>query len=797
MMRMKGQSIVFSLLVLLLLTGCSATKYLNEDQRFYAGTKINLQPVGRVGGKKEVTRTLEGLITPDPNTKVLGMRPGVWLYYRQRDSQKTKGLKAFIRRKFGQVPVLITDIRPEQTSKLLEGTLQNEGYFGSTVDFEIKDRKKRKEAVVVYNVELYRPYRLREIRYPQPKDSVYKPIMRSIAEGSFLKENQRYELARLQAEQERVEKEVENFGLYYFDDRYLIFEADSTVGDKQVDLRLRLEEGVPARVKTIFRIGEVNVYPDYTLDSDTTKLEAQTEIVDSMRYHDLTRKFRPKVITDVINIRKGNIYSTEDHSLSLTHLMDLGVFKFVNIQYTEIPDSNLLKANVFLTPLKKRSIRAEFQAVSKSNSFAGPGLQVTFTDRNFLSGAELFQLRLNSSYESQISKRISGPLNSFELGAEASLTVPRFLAPFRIDYSSKKYLPKTDFRVGFNLQNRVSFFRLNTFNLSAGYQWRESEEKNHELYPIDISFVQTGNQSPEFQAILEKNRFLRNSFDDQFILGSRYSYTLNTQMKQDLLSDYREKRIKTHSLYFNGTVQLAGNIAHAIQGASKSDDDQPYEIFHAAYSQFVRGDIDFRHYWQFDQRNKLASRIILGTGYAYGNSRVFDETENTMVRVMPYVRQFSIGGANSLRAFPARSVGPGSYSIRDDERYQPPNQLPAFVDQRGDIKLEANVEFRFDIIKAFKGAVFVDAGNIWLFSEDSDRPGGKFENDFLKELAVGTGLGFRFDFNFFVLRFDLAFPLRVPNADESRRWVIDDIDFGSSKWRGDNLVFNIAIGYPF
>lgn len=781
----------------LFLTACSATKYLKEDQSFYAGSEIKFHSKGRVGGKKELKRDLEAMIVPAPNTEILGMRPGVWLFFRERDADQKKGLKAFIRRKFGQVPILISDIKAEQTAKMLEGQLQNEGYFKSEVTHRIKQRKK--ESSVIYDVQLYPPYKLRNIVYPSPKDSLYAVIVESLKGESLLEENQRYELARLQAEQQRIEGEVENFGLYYFDDQHLIFEADSTVGYKEIDIRLRLEEGIPERARRIYKLEEINIYPDYTLGSDTTKLKSQATVVDSINYYDISHKFKPSVITDVVNLRKGNTYRTIDHNLTLSHLMDLGVFKFVNIQYTETnPDTNLLKTNIYLTPLKKRSLRGEFQTVSKSNSFVGPGLQLTFTDRNFLRGAELFQLKLNTSYEVQLSKRISGPLNSFELGAEASLTIPKFISPIRIDYSSKKYLPKTDFRLGFNFQNRVQFFTLNSLNLSAGYNWRESEHKSHELYPIDINFVQTFGESQEFLDILTNNRFLQSSFDDQFILGSRYSYTLNTQLKPDLLGEFEERRLKTHSLYLNTTLQLAGNIANAVQKQVHKGEEVRFELFNAAYSQFVRADVDFRHYWQLDQHNKLASRVILGAGYAYGNSHYYDSEVGRDVRILPYIKQFSIGGSNSLRGFPARSIGPGSYSVLTDPAYFPPNDLPPFIDQRGDIKFETNVEWRFDIIKIFKGALFVDAGNIWLFDEDEDRPGGKFNPDsFLSELAIDTGIGFRFDFNFFVLRFDTAFPLRVPRPDRSERWVFDEIDFGSSDWRSQNLVFNIAIGYPF
>jgi len=204
------------------------------------------------------------------------------------------------------------------------------------------------------------------------------------------------------------------------------------------------------------------------------------------------------------------------------------------------------------------------------------------------------------------------------------------------------------------------------------------------------------------------------------------------------------------------------------------------EIFGSPYSQFVKGDIDFRYYWQMDKHNKIATRIVMGAGYAFGNSTI-----------LPYIKQFSVGGSNSLRAFQARSVGPGTYYVRED---YPTGTL--FIDQRSDLKLEGNLEYRFDIYKILKGALFMDAGNIWSIRYEEERPGGQFKADtFLSELAVGTGAGIRVDFSFFVFRLDVAFPIRKPWEDQ--RWVIDQIDFGSRDWRRQNLIFNIAFGYPF
>ncbi|HEY9049777.1 MAG TPA: BamA/TamA family outer membrane protein [Ohtaekwangia sp.] len=764
-----------------LLVSCTGTKYLKEDEVFYNGAEINFEtPESRVGRKKILRKELQTYINPKPNGRLLKARPGVWFYYIAGTPKKKKGgLRNFIRNKLGAPPVFMKETTPDRTAKILEGQLHNEGYFRSTVSQETII--KGKEGKVIYTVQLYRPFRLRSIQYPQPKDSIYKAILQSLQQESLLDTGQRFDVERMQAEQMRIEEVVENYGFYYFDNRYLVFEADSTVGKRKVDLTLKLEKDIPPRARRIYHLDQIRVFPNYSLSTDSIQTtKADTTAINGYDYIDDKHAFRPEIITDVINLKKGHIYSREAQELTLTHLMGLGAFKFVNVKFMESPrkDSSMLDANIYLTPLRKKSLRAEVQAVSKSNNFVGPGVAFTFTNRNFLRGAELFQLKLNTSYESQISRQVSGALNSFEAGLESSLTIPRFISPIRINYNSSRYLPKTQFKIGFNLQNRVSFFRINSFNAGYGYNWKESISKSHELFPIDINFVRTDKKSAAFEALLASNSVLASSFEDQFIIGTRYSYTLNTQLSESMALKYEEKKYREHNFYLNGTIDVAGNLLNTVQKTIKKG-EEPYEIFNSPYSQYIRGDIDFRYYWQLDAHNKIATRIVTGIGYAYGNSTT-----------MPYIKQFAIGGSNSIRAFPARSIGPGSYDVRSD----PARNNSLFVDQRGDMKLEGNAEFRFDLIKSMKGALFVDAGNIWLLRNDSTRAGGQFHRDtFLKQLAVGTGAGLRFDFSFFILRLDVAFPLRRPNEG----WVTKDIDLGSSRWRGNNLVFNIAIGYPF
>ena len=763
---------------IILLSGCTATKFLKEGETFYSGADIVIKPQGKIGGKRELRKELETLIIPEPNGTFLGMRPAVWFYYAAGTPKKKKGLRNFIKNKLGSPPVLIQDVTPGTTAQALEGQLNNDGYFKSDVNFEVKTKGKKSK--VVYTVLLERPYRIKAINYIF-LDTMHASKLEEIKKTSLLKENQRYSLAFLNAEQQRIEEVVENEGYYHFDDRYLLFKADTTVGDRMVELDLTIEPGIPERARRIYHLREISVFPNYELSNDSLSTTGDTTLVDGYLYIDNQHNFRPKVITNVINLKPDSVYRRVNHEYTISHLMGLNTFKYVNIKYRgNRSDSSGLRAYIYLTPLLKKSFRAQVEAVSKSNNFVGPGIEFTSTNRNIFGGAEMFQFKLNGSYEWQVRNQQTTSLNAIEIGTEASFSVPRFITPFRIKSHSAKYLPQSQLKLGYSFQQRLEYFRLNSSSISAGYTWRETTLKTHQLFPVDVTFVQNTKTSAEFDELLESNPTLKNSFQNQFILGSSYSFTINTQLSDDIEQKYKVKKVKRSNYYFNALVELSGNLAHAIQSLKFTEAEEPYTFFNSPYSQYVRTQLDGRFYRQLDKRSKLATRLIMGVGYAFGNAEI-----------MPYIKQFSVGGSSSIRAFPARSVGPGTFNTLA-------NDSIVFIDQRGDIKLEGNVEYRFDITKIMKGAVFVDAGNIWLIKEDSLRQGGQFnKSKFLNELAVGTGFGFRFDFNFFVLRFDLAFPLRKPYREEGDRWVFDEINFRSSNWRKENLILNIAIGYPF
>jgi outer membrane protein assembly factor BamA len=413
------------------------------------------------------------------------------------------------------------------------------------------------------------------------------------------------------------------------------------------------------------------------------------------------------------------------------------------------------------------------QTVTKSNNFTGPALTLSYKNRNLTKGAELFVFNIDASYETQLTGAKKG-LNSFELGATTQLFVPKFVTPFRIRDESSQFVPKTKFDLGFRILHRVEYFDMNSINFSYGYTWKETAQKEYQFDPISINFAKLMKTTDQFEKLLQQNTFLRKSFEQQFTLGSRASFTYNSIIGIE----------KPNQWYFNATVDLSGNTAYLIQSLvskRKATEEKPYSLFGYEYSQYSKISTDTRYYLSIDKDNKIATRFIAGVGIPYGNSNS-----------MPYIKQFFSGGSNSIRAFLPRTVGPGSYRRPDT------TSTRVYLDQAGDMKLEANFEYRFTIISVLKGALFLDAGNVWLIRKSAELPGGEFKpRESRKEIAIGTGFGLRVDVSFFVLRLDLGIPLRKPYLPETERWVGDDIQFGSPTWRKNNLVLNIAIGYPF
>ena len=745
---------------------CSGVKRLEEGQNFYGGGQVVFKTKRDFKKKKEVKAELEALITPTPNTKVLGSRPKVFFYNLAGEPKKDKGFKYWMRTKLGAPPVLMEDVDIYRTQNLIESRLKNEGVFQARV--ESKTATKRRETKVTYIAYLTRPYRYDSIHLPEG-DGPLVTAIREASQDMVFKKGDRYDLNDLEEERVRLEGELKNKGFYFFEDNHILFRADSTVGDRQVDIFMTVKDDAPERAKEVYKLGEINVFANYDFVGESKAQASDTVVVDSINYYSDNQEFKPKAITDHVKLRKGNIYTNEDEEVTIDRLLQLDVFKFVNVSIDEMND-NRLRSNIYLTPFKKKSFRLEVQGVSKSNGYVGPNVNASFRNRNAFGGAELYELTLNTGYEVQVSGQQQtaggGAVNSYTIGIQNTFTIPRFITPLNIKFNSFKYVPQTILKAGFAMQNRSGFFTSYTANLGYGFSWNETPTRRHELFPIDIDLIQISNESDEFLETLNKNPFLARSYAEQYILGTTYSFYYNSQAKPG-----RDKR--TSNFYVNGNIDISGNVMHLAQNALASSEEDPYEVLGFPYSQFARGDIDLRYYLRLDDKNKIATRMLVGVGYAYGNSIS-----------LPYSKSFASGGSSSIRAFRARSIGPGTYE---------PDTTQVFIDQIGDIKLEANLEYRFEIVGAFKGAVFLDAGNIWTMRDEEERPGGKFDPaSFYKQLAVGTGFGFRFDADFFVVRLDLGYPLKDPAKQTPATIRTDNTSSALGK-----IVYNIAIGYPF
>ncbi|MEO6932524.1 MAG: BamA/TamA family outer membrane protein, partial [Chitinophagaceae bacterium] len=347
-----------------------------------------------------------------------------------------------------------------------------------------------------------------------------------------------------------------------------------------------------------------------------------------------------------------------------------------------------------------------------------------------------------------------------------------FIIPFVTLNPRGGFVPKTNIMAGYEALNRQKLYTLNSFRTSFGYSWKESPQKEHQLNPISINYVRPWRVTKEYMDSIYRNPSLRRSIDTQFIVGSTYNYNYNQLIGAQ----------PTNGIYFNGNVDLSGNILGLATGADIKNQDS-VKIFGTTFSQYVKLEGDFRFYRKVGEKSIWANRINAGFGYPYGNSRS-----------LPFIKQFFIGGNNSIRAYRSRLLGPGTTAPPLSSEI---NKGKFYPEQSGDIKLEMNSEIRQKLFSIVYGALFVDAGNIWLYNEDINRPGGKFTSNFIKEIAVGTGAGLRFDVSILVLRLDLAFPVRKPYLPEGDRWVFQQINFADKQWRKDNLVFNLAIGYPF
>ncbi len=749
-----------------LMVSCSAKKFLPEGELYFAGHQFEYNKEDE-SVPQNLKDRLSDEIQPDPVTKILGSRPEAWFHGIAGETEKEKGLKYFIKYKLGSPPVYVDDINQDRNVNFLESILVSEGFFRANVNSRIDSSKR--EAKVVYMIDQGTPYRYDSLFVCEEPSSICAPTD-SLLRNSSLKMGNLFSRTELENQRTRIGDHFRSQGYYYFRRNYVKYQVDSTQMNNTVKIRAYIEEGLP-----------VGVLQPYTLVYVIADLSGNEPHVDTIpgNINVITGRFnqfvKPEKILPFIALRPGEPFSLEDQRTTLRQLNRLEVFEYVNLRFTTDTSAGSyeLRAELLTSPRKKQIISTELTVSTNSNNFTGPGARVEYNNRNLFRGAEKLRLSAAGRYEMQLSGSRRGTA-LFEIDLSADLLIPRVSGPFNMAKGSGN-VPRTKYGLSYRLFNQPDFYAQSAFGASYGYEWLSGTEHHHDLKLINIDYLRLLRSSERLDALLADNLFFRESFANQVILGPSYQYTYMPE----------RKRRRLHYMFL-GAIDFSGNLAYLgnrlAYGERTTDENGEtinYTLFGVPFSQFTRLQQDHRLYLRIDRNNELVSRINVGVGIPYANSNV-----------LPFSKQFFVGGPSSLRAFQPRGLGPGTY-------FNPDQQFNSFFDQTGDMLIEFNLEHRFGLGGFFEGAIFTDIGNVWLLKENEERPGGEFNwNTFGKQMAVATGVGIRLDLSAILIRLDVAFPGRLPYLPEGERWVFDKVSF-SRDWRRDNLIWNIGIGYPF
>ncbi len=756
-------------ILLPVLSSCSTTKKIPDGEMLYNGMSLKVTPTG---GEKLPAGMLSDLtksVNVKPNNpwplispyKRMPFPLGLWIYNNWKDS--TKGIGGWIYRKLAEPPVLVSDVRAETRVKMLKQVLDNNGYFDSSTSYEIKPAKNPKKGSVDYIVNVGEPYLLDSIIYLGGKSPLDRFIDSLARRSKYLVKGERFCVDSLETERVRMANSLRNKGYYYFRPEYIEFLADSLITPKRIALKLTIADNTPEMSRLQYRVNEIHT----TVLRRSKRRPGTPDTLETSKGELVVfrpARLRESLVPSCITFRKGKLFSVRDMDRTQERLSRLGIFG--NIQIQAVPaDTNHLnpRLDVYVTCQFDRPLEASIEAnvTSKSNSYLGPGLVLGLTSNNLFGGAERLSVQLSGSYEWQTGSGHSSVFNSYEVGLGASLAFPRLLAPKWVRRSHRD-LNWTTITLSGKVLNRPHYFRMAEVNLGIQYEWNHNRHVMNQFTPFKLTYSKLLRSTAEFDSIMLQNPAVALSFESQFTPTMSYTYTYDRWLE----------RARNNGINFTFTLMEGGNVFWGLWRACGVKGRK--ELFGMPFSQFVKGTAQLvytRRLRRFSDQ-WLVSRVMIGAEHAYGNSSA-----------VPYAEQFYIGGANSIRAFTVRSLGPGSYR-------PPESQTNGYFDQTGTFKIELNTEYRFPIISVLHGAVFLDAGNIWLLKDDPLRPGGQLKaSTFLRDIALGTGVGLRVDLGMIVVRGDLGYGLHAPYSTGSGGYF--NIPFKKA------FAFHLAIGYPF
>ncbi len=760
----KLLTVSISVALLVIVAACSTTRRIEEGELLYTGLKgVKVETPDKEKFPGGITSSLTEAVSVKPNNPLLGSASyrvpfplGLWVY--NNWSNPPKGLKHWLYEKLVSEPVLVSDVRPELRVHMLDDILDNNGYFGGTASYELVQGKNKRKASILYKVNAGSPYLLDSIRLLPDTTHLYRLIDSVAISSKWFKPGSRYSTDSLSLLRFNIANAVRNHGYYFFRPEYIQYLADSTLEKGRISMRLDVANNLPSWALDRYRTGEITTYI-YRNDGGGTPDTTETRKGKIIRY--LPSRLRDGLIPSCILFRQGRIFSVRQMNVTQTRLARLGIFNNININVVpDTLDRDKRQLNVVIECTYDRPLEASIEAnvSSKSNSYLGPGISFGVTNRNLFGGGELLNVTLTGSYEWQTGHGRSSAFNSYEVGLNGTLAFPRLLAP--------KFIPRlrrevswTKLSLGADVLNRPRYFRMAQFNTGISYDWQSSKYLSNSFTLFKLTYTKLQNTTPEFQEIMNENKAIALSFQDQFIPQMSYNFTYDRAIDRN------------NTINFQGQFSQAGNIFWSIYEVCGKKHEK--KLFGTPFSQFIKGYLQVVFSCRVIGNTWLVNRVASGAAYAYGNSSQ-----------VPYSEQFYAGGANSVRAFTVRSIGPGSYRV-------PADKINGYFDQTGNFIFLANSELRFPILGPLNGAVFLDAGNVWTLKNEPSRPGGQLKGStFFKDLALGTGAGLRFNISMLVIRGDLGIGIHAP-YNTGKRGYYNMTSFKNS------LAFHLAIGYPF
>ena len=766
---------VFITSILLVLASCSPSKFVPEGSYLLDEVKI-------VTDNKQVKPSmLKSYVRQNPNSKWFSLVKVPMYTYSLSGRDSTKWYNKFFR-KIGDKPILYSESEALRSKEEMRKALNNLGYMAAEVEQKVKTGKKKLK--LFYQIKTGTPYKVKSIRYDIQDYNVAgcleKDSIRSMLHADML-----FDVNVLDAERQRITDLLQNSGYYKFNKDYITFVADTVENTYGVDLTLRiLPYRNPQTQATVnhprYTIHSVSFVTDYdVLKSSDLK---SIEINDSVRYKDYSVYFkdklfiRPKVLADNNRMMPGDIYRERDVQGTYNYFGRLRALKYTNIRFQEIMenDSSKLNAYIMLTRGKSKSVSAELEGTNSAGDL-GVAASVSFQHRNLFKGSETFTLKLRGAYEAITGLQGYNNDNYTEYGVEASLNFPSFMFPFLSSDFKRKIRATSEVGVQFNSQIRPEFSRR-IASASWSYKWTQRQKAQHKFDLIDINYIYMPWISEKFKhdyldSIGNRNYILKYNYENLLIMRMGYSFSYNSAG-----GAFMGKTTVANSYSIRANIESAGNLLYGVSKLFKlpKTEDGLYSVLNIAYAQYVKGDFDFAKNFTIDKRNSFVFHVGLGLAFPYGNSVV-----------LPFEKRYFSGGANSVRGWAVRTLGPGSFKGNDANI--------DFINQSGDIKLDLNIEYRTYLFWKLHGAAFIDAGNIWTIRNYEGQPGGVFKfNTFYKQIAVAYGLGLRFDFDFFVIRFDGGMKAINPVYLSGRdRYPVIHPNFKR------DFAFHFAVGYPF